>query len=240
MALFQGRFKSRRTQAEFAAAGGEMERLAAKASKAGPLVYLRSNGAPVWTARDYAALAREGFVRNVIAFRAVRMVAEAAASVPWTASENGARLDAHPLLAVLKNPNERQSCGELVEALVCNLMIAGNAYIEGVALDGELRELYALRPDRVKVVPGEDGWPQAYDYAVAGRTIRFEQMRERMPPACICRSIIRSTIITASRLWKLRRWRSTSTIPRAPGTRRFSTMRRVLPVRSSIRAARAI
>jgi len=60
-----------------------------KASRAGPLIYLQSNGQPVWTSRDYASLAREGYVRNVIAFRAVRMVAEAAASVPWMVSERG-------------------------------------------------------------------------------------------------------------------------------------------------------
>ncbi len=31
-----------------------------------------------------------------------------------------------------------------------------------------MRELYALRPDRMKVVPGPDGWPSAFDYTVAG------------------------------------------------------------------------
>ncbi len=36
-----------------------------------------------------------------------------------------------------------------------------------------MRELYALRPDRMKVVPGPDGWPEAYEYTVAGRTVRF-------------------------------------------------------------------
>jgi len=153
-----------------------------KASRAGPLIYLQSNGQPVWTSRDYASLAREGYVRNVIVFRAVRMVAEAAASVPWMLSERGERLDAHPLLEVLKNPNERQSGGELIETLVCNLLIAGNAYLEGVVLDRDLRELHALRPDRIKVVPGEDGWPRAYEYNVAGQSIHFDQTQGVIPP----------------------------------------------------------
>lgn len=149
--------------------------LEAKASRAGPLVYLQSNGQPVWTVRDYASLAREGFTRNVIAYRAVRMVAEAVGSVPFMLSEAGERLDTHPLLDVLRNPNERQSGSELLEAITCNLLLAGNAYLEGVALDGNLRELHALRPDRVRVVPGADGWPEAYVYAVAGRSVRFDQ-----------------------------------------------------------------
>lgn len=153
-----------------------------KASKTGPFVYLQSNGQPVWTTRDYSSLAREGFTRNVIAFRSVRMVAEAVSSVPWIIGEGDERLDTHPVLEVLNNPNERQSGGELLEALVCNLLISGNAYLEGVRLGDDLRELYALRPDRMKIVAGEDGWPQAYDYSVAGRSIRFDQTQEGMSP----------------------------------------------------------
>ena len=38
-----------------------------------------------------------------------------------------------------------------------------------------MRELYTLRPDRMKLVSGTDGWPRAYDYTVAGRTVRFDQ-----------------------------------------------------------------
>lgn len=158
------------------------DQLDTKASKGGRLIYLQSNGQPIWTSRDYASLAREGFTRNVIAFRAVRMVAEAAASVPWLVSENDMRLNEHPLLNVLQNPNERQSGGELIEALVCNLLVSGNAYLENVILEGDLRELHALRPDRMRVVPGEDGWPQSYQYSVAGQSIQFEQVTDGIPP----------------------------------------------------------
>jgi HK97 family phage portal protein len=31
-----------------------------------------------------------------------------------------------------------------------------------------LRELHILRPDRIQIVPGEDGWPEAYEYSVDG------------------------------------------------------------------------
>ncbi len=33
----------------------------------------------------------------------------------------------------------------------------------------------------MKVVPGPEGWPQAYEYSVAGRTVRFD-MGERPAP----------------------------------------------------------
>ena len=45
-----------------------------------------------------------------------------------------------------------------------------------------VRELYALRPDRMKVVPGADGWAEAYDYTVGGRSVRFDQLGVAVPP----------------------------------------------------------
>jgi HK97 family phage portal protein len=44
-----------------------------------------------------------------------------------------------------------------------------------------VRELYALRPDRMKVVPGPDGWPQAFEYSVNGATVRFDQNLAQPP-----------------------------------------------------------
>jgi HK97 family phage portal protein len=52
--------------------------------------------------------------------------------------------------------------------------VSGNAYLERVDIDGVPRELHPLRPDRVRVVPGPDGWAQAWDYTVGGRSVRLE------------------------------------------------------------------
>ena len=70
-------------------------------------------------------------------------------------------------------PNRGQAGADFREALAGYLLTAGNAYVEAVAVDGTLRELHTLRPDRMKVVPGSDGWPEAYEYTVSGRTARF-------------------------------------------------------------------
>ena len=145
----------------------------AKASRTAALIAVEGRGRPAWTPRDYAALAREGFARNAIVYRSVRMIAEAAASVPWLLYDGADELDDHPLLALLARPNRRQAGTEFREALVGHLLVAGNAYVEAVAVDGSVRELHALRPDRMKVVPGPDGWPEAYEYTVGGRTARF-------------------------------------------------------------------
>ncbi len=147
----------------------------AKASRTAQLLAFESGGRARWTPRDYAALAREGYVKNAIVHRAVKLVAENAAAVTWLLFEGAAELNRHPLLDLLARPNPRQDGATFFEALHAHLLLAGNAYVEGVSIDGSLRELYALRPDRMRVVPGPDGWPEAYEYNVAGRSVRFEQ-----------------------------------------------------------------
>ncbi len=148
-----------------------------KASRAARLIALESGGRARWTPRDYAALAREGYTRNAIVHRAVRLTAEAVGSLSFVLYDGASELTAHPLLDVLARPNPRQDGPAFLEAVAAHLMLSGNAYVEAVSIGGEgaPRELYALRPDRVKVVPGPDGWPEAFDYTVGGNTVRFAQ-----------------------------------------------------------------
>ncbi|MFN3867624.1 MAG: phage portal protein [Hyphomicrobiaceae bacterium] len=145
----------------------------AKASRAQRLVAIESLGAPVWAPRDYAAFAREGFMQNAIVYRSVRMIAEAAATIPLLLYEGATDLDSHPLLDLLANPSAELTGTEFFESWYGYLLVSGNAYIEAVAVDGRLRELHALRPDRMRVVPGRDGWPEGYDYTVGGNTVRL-------------------------------------------------------------------
>jgi HK97 family phage portal protein len=144
-----------------------------KASKARSLIALSRPAAPVWTPRDYASLARAGFEKNVIAYRSIRLVAEAAAAVPLKVIDRGAVAAEHPLLTLLRHPNPEQSGAELFESLYGFLQTAGNSYVEAACLGDDVRELYALRPDRVKVRLGARGWAESYEYAVGGRTIGF-------------------------------------------------------------------
>ena len=144
---------------------------AEKQSRVAPAIAFQALGRPVWTPRDYAALADEGFQRNAVAYRCVRMIAEAAASVPWLLYEGPRELAEHPLLTLLERPNAGQAGPDLFESWFGFLQVAGNAYLEQVAVDGTPRELHVLRPDRMKVVPGASGWPAAYEYAVNGRVV---------------------------------------------------------------------
>ncbi len=165
-----------------------------ESSRTARLIALEGGGRARWTPRDYSQLAREGYAKNAIVYRAVRLIAESIGGLSFLLYEGAAERDAHPLLALLARPNPRQDGASLLENISAHLLLAGNAYFEAVSLsenlpgDGaaaqnnvQVRELYALRPDRMKVVPGPDGWPQAYEYTVAGQTVRFDQSATQPP-----------------------------------------------------------
>jgi HK97 family phage portal protein len=130
-------------------------------------VALHAAGEAHWTRRDYAALAREGFMRNPVVHRSVRLIAETASAVPWLLYEEGEALDRHPLLDLLERPNQRQAGASFLEALYGHLLLSGNAYVEMISAGEGARELHLLRPDRVSVLTDQAGWPSALDYREA-------------------------------------------------------------------------
>ncbi len=159
-----------------------------KASATGRVVAWGASGRVAWSPRDAVSLAKSGFQGNPIGFRAVRLVAEAAAALPVVCQDAERRHDTHPLLALLARPNAGQGRAELLEAVYGFLLLSGNAYVEAVAGAQALPgELHVLRSDRMALVPGLDGWPVAYDYAVGGRVHRFA-VAEGQSPVCHIRA----------------------------------------------------
>lgn len=145
-----------------------------KQSVVGRLIHLQTLGRPVWTPRNYADLAREAYQQNAVAYRCVRMIAEAVASIEICAYMNDQEVEDHEVLKLLRRPNPFQSGDELMDSFVSFLEISGNSYLEAVRLDGTIRELFVLRPDRMKIIPGPNGYPAAYEYTVGGSSIRFD------------------------------------------------------------------
>ncbi|MGR3490791.1 MAG: phage portal protein, partial [Shimia sp.] len=145
-----------------------------KAGRAGaPLVAYHSTGRVAWSARDTVSLTRAGFTGNPVGFRAVKLIAEAAAAVPLVCQDAAARYETHPVLDLLARPNGAQGRAEFLEALFGQLLLSGNAYVEGAGEGALPLELHPLRSDRVSVVPGADGWPVGFEYRVGGRVVRF-------------------------------------------------------------------
>ena len=122
-----------------------------KASKTGKAMYLQTLGRATWTPRAYDKLARESYQMNAISYRCVRLVAEAAAQMPFLVFEGKEEMETHPFLDLMKRPNPFESRQELLVRLYSFMMLAGQSYVEPVILDNTPRELFVLRPDRVTI-----------------------------------------------------------------------------------------
>ncbi len=153
-----------------------------KASRAGR-VAMGMTGRAVWSARDVVSLTKAGFAGNPVGFRAVKLIAEAAAAIPVILQDAERRYESHPVLELLARPNGGQGRAELFEALFGQLLLTGDAYLEAVGDEGLPFELHVLRSDRMQVVPGANGWPVAYEYAVGGRKHRFA-VGQGVSPVC--------------------------------------------------------
>ena len=114
-------------------------------------------------------------MQNAIVYRSVRMIAEAAASVPLPLYRGAEEIEEHALLDLIARPSPDRTSADFLEAWYGFLLVAGNAYVEAVAVSGRLRELHVLRPDRMKVIPGPDGWPEAFEYSANGTSVRFAE-----------------------------------------------------------------
>ncbi|MEP4195377.1 MAG: phage portal protein [Aliishimia sp.] len=154
-----------------------------KASAAGRVIAWQTGGRVAWSPRDAVSLTRTGFSGNPVGFRSVKLIAEAASALPLVLQDRSQRFDTHPLISLLNRPNATQGQAELMEALFGQLLLSGNAYVEAVGEDGAPVEMHVLRSDRMSVVPGNDGWPVAFDYAVGGRKHRFDASGQ---PGPIC------------------------------------------------------
>ncbi len=157
----------------------------AKASAAGPLVAHLTSGRVAWSPRDTGSLTRQAFTGNPVGFRAVKLIAEAAAALPLVLQDAERRYDRHPLLSLIAAPNAAQGRAELFEALYGQLLLSGDGYVEAVVGEATGRpvELHVLRSDRMRVVPGADGWPVAFEYSVGGRSLRFDASGD-LSPVC--------------------------------------------------------
>ncbi len=158
-----------------------------KASATGKVVAFHSSGRVAWSPRDTGSLTRVGFAGNPVGFRAVKLIAEAAAALPLVLQGAGQRYAEHPVLSLLARPNPMQGRAELLEALYAALLLTGDAWLEAVGPGGVPLELHALRSDRMSVIPGADGWPVAFEYAVGGRKHRFA-LGEGAPVICHVRA----------------------------------------------------
>jgi HK97 family phage portal protein len=117
---------------------------------------------------EYRSAVERGFIDNPVAQRAVRLVAEGIGGAPLAPTDKTA-------LALVQATSAGQP---LLETLAAQLLLHGNGYVQ-IRRDGARStssgpvELFALRPDRVTVIAGADGWPTRYRYKVGDAAIEI-------------------------------------------------------------------
>jgi HK97 family phage portal protein len=156
-----------------------------KQSKVSGAIVTGIPGGVVWPIRDYENFAKETYMKNYIAYRCIDYIAKSVSSVKWKLYKNINETERevvqdHFLNKILSRANPRESFICLVYNHISYLCMSGNAFLEKVGPTegtnkGEIKELYALRPDRMKINTDENsGEILGYTYSVNGRDIKFE------------------------------------------------------------------
>ena len=124
-------------------------------------------------------LASEGFRGNEVVYACVREIASTAAEVDLRVEDGAGRPQpGHGLQRLLQRPNPEQSSFELIEALLTDLLVYGNAFLlkqrgpEG-GTGGGIEALWKLRPDRIQIVAGERRLVAGYVHRVGDREMRL-------------------------------------------------------------------
>jgi phage portal protein BeeE len=133
--------------------------------------YFYNIGKPVWMERNYQQFAQEAYTKNVVAYRAINMIAGAAASIGLKMFDyKGNLIENHPIIGLLYKPNPHQNKSEFLESLYLYRLISGNAYVLSASNTNKLpKEIYSLRPYRVNVIAGDNFLPIGYQYKVDKR-----------------------------------------------------------------------
>ena len=125
---------------------------------------------------SYQRAVKHADLENPVAHRAVRLVADGIAGAPLQPADPG-------LLALVTATSAGQS---LLETLASQFLLHGNAYVQILKdASGTPVELFALRPERVTVIAGADGWPTAFAYQVAEKKITITVLDQDASPNLI-------------------------------------------------------
>lgn len=140
-------------------------------------------GVASWSQWDFELFVRDAFRGNAYGYSAISMVARSCAGVPLLVYQRGPEGLAeaapdHALVRLLQRPSPDMSWPELCERMVICALTGGEAVGLGVgrnpvgtppAASAPFRELWNLRPDKVKPIPGERlGQVLGYEYSSKG------------------------------------------------------------------------
>ncbi|MEM6603136.1 MAG: phage portal protein [Pseudomonadota bacterium] len=122
-----------------------------------------NGGQAVWQDQSYHTLCREGYRKNPVIYSCVRMTADGAARIPLKILVSGKGNVTHPAMMLLNQPNTTQSGFAFRTKLFGYLQLSGNSYVE-CSTAGNTHNMHLLRPDRVKIMTNQMGYPAYYQY----------------------------------------------------------------------------
>ncbi len=137
--------------------------------------YIHSLPSVSWSNRSYESFSIHGYMKNPIIHRCISIIAQGAASVAINLYEKTndnirARIYSHPLLELLSNPNTIDSKFTFMEKIYSYKLLSGNVFIQTVAnVEGSIKGLNLLRPDRMSLIVGSNGAVTAYKYKTGNK-----------------------------------------------------------------------
>jgi len=115
----------------------------------------------------------EGYQQNIIVYRCISLIAEAAASAPPIMYRGDQQVEQHPALDLLQNPNPREPGEQFRISVFSYDLLAGESFQEGIGpVSGAPRELYSWRPDLMKLKMDTSGRLIEYQYAISSNQSR--------------------------------------------------------------------
>lgn len=131
---------------------------------------------PKYRAWTISKAVKEGYIASGWVYRAVRLITDAASSVPWKVmAEDGEFIQGHRVRNLFKYPNPHMSSRQFMRLIISWLELSGNGYIYKNKLGMQTKELWPISPDRLAPVPSKtiDEWLKGYALD-AGRAIAYE------------------------------------------------------------------
>jgi len=124
------------------------------------------NGTATWPERDYHNFAKEAYLMNIYAYRCVNEIAQSVSSVPWRLFKGDPRGDKkevtdHQMVDLFNQSNPSEGVNAFINRVTAFLVLDGDSYVERIGPitgenAGQARELYSIRPDRIKLIKDSD------------------------------------------------------------------------------------
>lgn len=132
--------------------------------------FLVSSPSANWMGSSYEQFCTEGYIKNVITYRCIAMIARSASFISFKCglkNDDGIFIEDtnHIVLRLLARPNIHESYYDIMEKIYSYKLIWGNVFLHITPdIYGVPSKLECIRPDRVTVLSNDDGEVIGYRY----------------------------------------------------------------------------